>query len=113
MTSRAHYPFFPLETSTAPGFSISAVSTAIAFALQATGREWQGPSNRTVRVSSINSTEPFFVKFGPSTVVASSTDSLLVPGAWPCVFHVTPSQTHISICSAVTISANVTLGYGG
>ncbi len=113
MTSRQGRPFFPIENSAAPSFNSTALSTAAVYALEATGREWQGPSNRAVRVASVNSTEPFFVKFGPSTVVASTTNSLLIPGAWPSVFYVTPSQTHISICSAVLITANVTVGYAG
>lgn len=112
--SKADFPFFPIETSTVPSFNSTALSTAFTYALQSTTtREWAGPSNRSVRVVSLNSTEPFYIQFGNSTVVASTANGFLIPGSWPSIFHVTAAQTHISITSPVAIVANITLGYGG
>lgn len=117
MGDRKNRPFYPIDTSDAPSFNSTALSTASAYVLETTARLWQGPSNRAVRIanvgSEISSTFSYYVKFGSSTVVAASSNSFLCVPNLPHEFYVTPSQTYVSLMSTATVTVNVTLGYGG
>ena len=117
MTQRHNWPFTPLTNTTAPAFMSSAIEgTAATYALEATttGRIWQGPSGRSVRLTEINGVD-YFVNFGTASTLtlASTVDSMLVLGGVSEVFQVHPNYTHISMVSAgTTLTVNVTLGYG-
>lgn len=113
MSSRQGRPFYPIENSTAPSFNSTAGSAATAYVLESTLRVWQGPSNRAVRTTNIDSSAAYYIKLGSSTVVAASSDSFLCVGAVPSILFVAPSQTYISITSSTTVTVNVTVGYGG
>lgn len=113
MTTRAGRPFYPIENSTAPSFNSTSLSASTSYVLESTLRIWQGPSNRSVRLVNANSSASFFAKFGSSTVAAASSDSILIVGAWPSVFNVSPSQTWVSLVSSTDVTVNVTLGYAG
>jgi hypothetical protein len=105
--------FQALTNTTAPAFSSSAMgATSHIYALESTGlREFQWPSNRAVRVHGTPDV-PFSIKFGPSTVTAASSDSMLAWGRTREVFTVQPNQTHVAIVSSTTIIVNFTLGQG-
>jgi hypothetical protein len=100
-------PFRPI-TSTAPSFNST---QADGVALQSTGREWQYPSNRAIRVSS-KAADDFFLCFGSSTVVANTSACMLVLGGVSEVFSLQPSQTHVAIASSTDVVCNFTLGHG-
>ena len=106
-------PFQHLFNTTAPAFSSSAMgATNFTYALESTGlREWQNPSNRAVRVQGVPDV-PFYIKFGPSTVTAGASDSVLAWGKNREVFTVQPGQTHVGVVSSTTVIVNFTLGAG-
>jgi uncharacterized membrane protein len=106
--------FQPLLNSTAPSFNSTILgTTSHAYALQATGREFQYADARSVRIFGATN-DKFYVKFGQaSTVTAASSDSVLVLGGQREVFAVTPNQTHIAFLTTSTaMTVNVTLGIG-
>jgi hypothetical protein len=118
MTQRFHYSFHPVAGTTAPSFlaGSTAVFASTANVLESTaiGRVWQGPASRTVRLAEKNN-DDYYVNFGTSTVVAASSDSILVLGGTVEDFRVEPSATYIAIAAASTTAGaevNVTLGYG-
>jgi hypothetical protein len=106
--------FQPLLNSTAgPSFNSSALgSTSHAYALEATGRTFQYPDSRSVRLMA-STADRFYVRFGDSSVAAASSNSMLVRnGDIAQIFTVTPNQTHVAFASSTTITINVTLGVG-
>jgi len=111
---RVHQPFVPI-LSTAPSFTKTVDSTSFASALQSTGlREWQGPSNRTVRINTQTGTPHFHIGLGDSGIAAASSDSMLIEGGQTVFLHLAkPSYTHLAMVSSTTVEANVTIGYGG
>lgn len=114
MPSLFEQPFQPLLNSTAPAFNSSVLgSTSQAYALQSTGREFQYPDSRCVRIMG-STVERYYVKFGQtSAVAAASSDSTLVLGGQREVFSVTPNQTHVAFLTTSTgMTVNVTLGVG-
>lgn len=113
MSQRWQTPFNTVR-STEPSFDSTADSSAAAYALEstATGRVWQGPSNRSLRISS-KAADDFRIALGPSTVVAVSTGNVLILGGTVEVIHVHAGDTHLAVVSSTTVEANFTLGYGG
>lgn len=111
MPSPYDYAFQPIN-STMPGFNSSAGSSQT-YALESTGREWQLPTSRSVRVSA-KATTPFSVLFGSSLVSPSTQTSVLIPNPQnPTTFRVFPGQSHIGMASSTDVTVNVVLGYGG
>ncbi len=112
---RHHWAFKPVTGTTAPSFQVTALgaaSTANAFESTALNRVWQGPSNRAVRLASQLAPD-FYVNFGSSGIVASSSDGILVLGGTVEEFYLEPDWEYISIIGATTdVTVNVTPGYG-
>lgn len=116
MAFRQTYPFRPIR-STAASFNVGSTtvfgSTTSAF--QSSGvRVWSGPQ-RDIRLSESVGID-YYVNFGSSDIVASSSDSMLLLGGTVETFHIEPSLTHIAINSISTSTGakvNVTLGHGG
>jgi hypothetical protein len=118
MTQRHQYSFHRVVGTTAPSFTMGATdvfaSTASVLESTALGRQWQGPSGRVVRLAEDKGID-FHVNFGTSTIIAASTDSMLVLGGTVEDFKVEPSDTYIAIKSVSTSTGavvNITLGYG-
>lgn len=111
MSQRASFPFHPVR-GIIPSFNSTAASTSALFALEATGREWQGPSGRAIRVASLAS-DDYYINFGSSTIAASTATSLLVLGGTVESFMLDPSDTYVAIKSSTDVLVNITLGYGG
>jgi len=109
MANRYAYSFQPIN-STAPAFNSSAGSSAV-YALEATGREWQYPTSRAVRITS-KAADDFSILFGNSAVAPSTATSMLVLGGVSEVFTVETLHTHIGIASSTDVIVNVTLGTG-
>lgn len=106
--------FLPIAGDS-PAFNSTAFgSTRVSYALESTdtSRLWQGPGNRSVKLSNANADASFFVQFG-SQFVAASTNSILIPGAHPHVFYIPSNITHISFVSSTSVTVNIALGYGG
>lgn len=116
MPSRYQLPFHHID-STAPSFQSAGSVASSANALESTaiGRTWDGPASRAVRVAESSGID-YYLAFGSSTLVAVSSESMLVLGGTVEIFHpIVPSITHIAILSVSTSTAaevNVTLGYG-
>ena len=106
-------PFWALTNTTAPSFNSTAGSAATAYALESSTRFWQAPANRSVRVVNVGAAVcDYNLKFGTSTVVAASSDSMLIKSGISTVLHVPVAMTYISVVSSTTLTANITLGYG-
>ena len=117
MSFRFVYPFHRVFGTTAPSFEAGATdvfaSTASVLESTALGRRFQGP-NRIVRLSEDKGID-YHINFGSSTVVAASTDSILVLGGTVEAFKLQPSDDYIAVKSVSTSTGavvNVTLGYG-
>ena len=119
MSQRQFLPFQQIR-STAPGFQTTSDSTSQAFALETTSiREFQGPFNRSVRVSGGAvgndgaTSADFDIAFGEdSAIKANSTDGMRILGGTVELFHVHPSITHVAVISSTTVNVNFALGYG-
>ena len=106
-------PFWALTNTTAPSFNSTAGSAPTAYALESSTRFWQAPANRSVRVVNVGTAVcDYSIKFGTSTVVAASSDSMLIKSGISTVFHAPPQVTYISVMSSTTLTLNVTLGMG-
>lgn len=108
-------PFQPIN-STAPAFNSTAGTSAAAYALESTGaREWQFPSNRSIRLVNLKG-DDFYFMLGTSDVSIGSTLSnvgIAMLGGVSEVFSVRPGQTHISFYGSSTdVAVNATLGTG-
>ena len=109
--------FRPTRNSTEPSFNAGSTtvfdSTTNAF--ESSGvREWKSP-NRQVRFAEDLGAD-YYLKFGSSDVVASSTDSMLMLGGTVETFSIEGGNTHFAINSVSTSTGakvNVTLGHGG
>lgn len=115
MTQRFNYPFTAV-VSTAPSFQISGtlISTAQALESTAVNRVWSGPGSRSVRFVESSGID-YYIKFGSSTVVAASSDSMEILGGTETALTPPPDATYVAIRSISTSSAavvNVTIGYG-
>lgn len=113
MNIRGEWVFTPVA-STAPSFSATFDNTSTNFALESTalGRVWQGPGGRSIRVAN-SGADDFHMNMGSSTIVAASSDSILMLSGSVEVFHpLTPSVTYIAFVSSTDVTANVTIGYG-
>lgn len=96
-----------------PAFNTTSVGTTNhSYALESTTRLWQGPGNRSVRVTNADSAAAFFVEFGDQSVDAS-TGSFLVLGKHPNIFGVPANASNIAFISSTNTIINVTLGYDG
>jgi len=116
MPYRYDKPFYPVPNTTAPSFESAGSLTSSANELQSTalGRQWFGPSGRSVRLTESSGLD-YHVNFGSSLIVAASSDSILVLGGVSEVFTIDPSVTYVAIKSVSTSTAaavNITLGYG-
>ena len=112
MSQRGQFAFYTVN-STEPGFNSTANDTASLLTLESTAvnRYWRGPSGRAVRVAS-KASDDFFITFGSSNAVATSSGGELVLGGTVEAFWVSPSQSHMSLVSSTDVTVNVTLGYG-
>ncbi len=106
-------PFLPIGT-TAPAFNSSALGTTSAiYVLQATGREWSLPSNRSVRIVGHAASAAYYAEFGDSGSSAS-TNSFLALGEQPYIVHVGAGITHLALVSTgAAPTVNVTIGSWG
>lgn len=113
MASMYLYPFQPIQGTTAPAFSSSALETGAAlYALESTGvREWRYPTSRAIRLTEFSGGD-YFVVTGTSDVVAAVGTGMGVLGGVSEVFRVEAGITHISIVSSTTVVVNVCLGTG-
>lgn len=111
MSSRSGRPF-SFAGSTSTSFNSTLGSSGL-YLLEdsAVGRIWSGPSNRAVRLASIG-TDDFYVAFGSSTIVAASTNSVLMLGGTVEAFYLPPSASYIAIKSSTDVTVNITPGYG-
>lgn len=104
--------FFQQLPSTAPSFTmtVTTTSTASLTAFESTVRKWTGPHSRAVRLSETSGAD-YWVNFGSSTIVAASSNSMLVLGGAAEVFCLTPSMAYITAVATTTaVSVNVTCG---
>lgn len=108
--NRGSLPFHPLSWNS-PSFEAAVVSTAKVFQLDSTDRVWQGPSNRTVRLSAASSVD-YWIAFGASTLEITSTSGLRVLGDTVEAFHVPAGVEYLSVVSSTNVTVNVTPGYG-
>lgn len=111
--NREDRPFYPLTNTTAPSFRAVSDNNALSFALESTLRVFQGPAGRSVRITNSDASANYYILFGSSTVVATSTNGILMLGGVPFITGIAPSQTYISIVSSTSVAVNITLGYGG
>lgn len=113
MPSRYEYPFQPIRNSTEPSFETTLGTTTQYYAIEstATGRQWQGPDGRSIRIVS-KTGDDFYIQFGTTLAVAVSSGSMLVLGGQDNVFNILPKDTHFAIASSTSVAVNVTLGYG-
>ena len=104
---------FQSVKSTEPSFDVTFDSTAVLTKLESTGtgRVWQGPSGRSVRLSCSTAAD-YHVAFGSSLAVAVSTGSPLYLGGTVEGYRPRAGDTYISMVSSTTVTVNVTLGYG-
>ena len=105
-------PFRPLPTSTGPSFNSSSGSSGL-YALESTAlnRFWGIPGGRTIRIASIAG-DDFYIALGSSTIVAGTTDSMLILGGTVELFRDTGDVSYIAIKSSTDVIVNVTLGQG-
>ena len=96
-------PFHPVSGSTV---SLSCTQTALAATLINT----KGPQ---IKISSLG-TNKVFIKFGDSTVVAGTSNSVVLPSSYLLYTRNLNSETHVScICAATeTATVYVETGYG-
>lgn len=108
--SRGQYTFYPVN-STEPGFNSTLGSSGL-YALESTSvREWQGPSGRAVRFAS-KAADDYFVAFGSSDIVATSSGGILVLGGTVETFYSRSKFTHAMVFSTTDVVVNITPGYG-
>ena len=113
MTQRFRLPFQPID-STAPSFEVSlTLGNSTANAMESTSaREWIGPTSRAIRVSS-KTADDYYLQFGSTLAVASTSVSMLVLGSKVEIFNpIRPGLTNIALQSSTDVTINVTLGYG-
>lgn len=114
MSLRYDQAFQPVR-STEPSFNmtLSTASSGVVFQSTATGRQWDGPTGRSIRVMESSGNE-FFIQFGSSTVVATSTGSMRMLGGVAEVFRIDANQTYVAVMTLSTSPSDVnfTLGYG-
>lgn len=109
--NRGQYTFYPVN-STEPSFNSTLGSSGL-YALESsdTGRIWQGPSGRAVRFAS-KAADDFFVAFGSSDIVATSSGGILVLGGTVETFYSRSKFTHAMVFSTTDVAVNITPGYG-
>ena len=112
MSARYDYAFYPIG-STEPSFEKVLSTASSATILETTGREWAGPTGRSIRVSETSGVD-FRVQFGSSLAVAVSSASMLALGGVVELFFVPAGYTYVAIMTPPTqiSTVNLTLGYG-
>ena len=112
MPWRQFSPFIPIPSSE-PSFNAgsTAVLGSTTNAFESTGvREWGVRATRTVRLAS-GDTVDYYVAFGDSNIVATSSGGIQVLGGTVETFNIHPRWTHIAVLSTGG-EVNVTLGAG-
>lgn len=104
---------FQAVNSTEPSFDVTVDSTPVLTKLQSTGtgRMWQGPSGRSIRLSCSTAAD-YRIATGTSLAVAVSTGNMLLLGGTVEGYRPRPQDEYISIVSSTDVTVNVTLGYG-
>lgn len=112
MSGRYDYAFQPI-TSTEPSFEMVLSTISSAVLLQTTGREWYGPTGRSIRISETSGVD-FRLQIGSSLAVAVSSASIMMLGGVVELFSVPANQTYVAIMTTSTqiSTVNLTLGYG-
>ena len=100
--------------STAPSFEVSLTgANSTANALEAAGlRLFDGPTGRAVRFST-KTADDYYLAFGTSDIVASSSESIgMLGGTVETFFPTKPDWGFIALQSSTDVTVNVTLGHG-
>lgn len=113
MSNRFNQPFYPIS-STEPALSAVLTTASVSYPLESTGREWQGPTSRSLRISESSGVDFRLQLGGSSDVVATSSGSMLILGGAVEVFSVPATFSHLAIytSSTRTSTPSFTLGYG-
>ena len=107
--------FQPIVNSSHSAFASSAIGGATSYALQSTGiREWQTPTNRTVRIAGVPTNAPFYVNFGSSLVTCGASNGHPIVNGGPSIFSVegTTKQSYVAVFSSTTVTISFGLGHG-
>lgn len=112
--SRGMQGFFHVKTSE-PSFETSAADTAVLVTLQSTAvaRQWlpPGASGKAVRIAS-KAADDFYVVFGTSDIVATTTAGMQILGGTVETFMVPAHVDHVSVVASTLVTVNWTVGYG-
>jgi hypothetical protein len=112
--SRGLQSFHHIKSSE-PAFESSAADTAVLIALESTAvtRQWlpPGASGKAVRIAS-KAADDFYVLFGTSDIVATTTASVQVLGGTVETFMMPANVSHVSVVASTLVTVNFTLGYG-
>lgn len=112
MANRFFYPFQPVNSSEiAFNTSVAGGTSSVAYALESSARFWQYPTSRSIQIMESSGVE-FYIKFGSSTVVANSSDSMKCLGGAERVYGVDTSFSYMAVASSTDVVLNVTLGTG-
>lgn len=117
MSTRYNQPFQPIRNSSETSFVTTLGTTTQGYSLgNSSARVWQGPDGRSIRICSTYSTATYYLAFGTTstlTTAFSSGPSMVLFGGQTYVFALEPGDNAIAIASSTSVTAWVTLGYGG